>query len=419
MPMAPHDGKAGHRAAPEDARLGTSARGAEPRVPRVLIVSAGVYPPDFGGGQLRVHKTLLRLRDRFPMGVQVLALTGASTQPGWSSTDSIPVRRLRATMGPLGMAVGIGRHLLRERRRGLDVVYTLTIGRAVYLTALWARLLRIPLIAEIMNRNLEEKRTRRLMARLLTRTASLVIAISEPVAREIRRLGVDERRLWVRPNPVDLTRHNLPSPEQRRIERCGLGYEDGVVLHLVAGSISPRKNQLLAVAALERLPDHHRLLIVGPILPQNAAYARSLMARVAGSAARDRIRVDAFFTEDLHRIMQAADCLWLPSTEEGLGNVMLEALCCGVPCIINRDLGMDEHVTNGVNGWRTAPEAQDWAAAVLAIQDLTHDVDRRAAISAVARARYDAARFDAAFYEQVLKVAKLPPSTSDVTPGGV
>jgi glycosyltransferase involved in cell wall biosynthesis len=373
--------------------------------PRLLIVSAGVYPPDFGGGQLRVHKTLLRLRERYPLTARVLALTGASSQPEWSTTDGIPIRRLPARMGSLGMALAIGRHLRQERRLGVDAVYTMAIGRVVYLTAFWARLLGMPLIVEIMNRNLLEKRSRRLMAQLLTRSARLVIAISEPVAREIRSLGVPEDRLWVRPNPVDLGRHDLASAEERRHERRELGCADDVCLHVVAGSISPRKNQLLAVDAFERLPEDHRLVIVGPILPQNGSYAQKLEERVARSPARARIKLQLSFRDDLHRLLRAADCLWLPSHEEGLGNVMLEALCCGVPCIINRDLGMDEHVTNGANGWQSVAEAGAWAGAVEKVLPLIRDRDRRRTISAAARARYDAARFDQAFYERVLHMA--------------
>lgn len=375
--------------------------------PRLLIVSAGVYPPDFGGGQLRVHKTLLRLRERYPLTARVLALTGASSQPGWSATDEIPVRRLPARMGSLGMAVSIGRHLRQERRRGVDAVYTMAIGRVVYITAVWARLLGMPLIVEIMNRNLLEKRSRRLMARLLTRSARLVIAISEPVAREIRSLRVPEDRLWVRPNPVDLGRHDLAPAEERRQERRELGCADEDCLHVVAGSISPRKNQLLAVDAFERLPGDHRLVIVGPILPQNTSYARQLEERVGRSPARARIKLQLSFRDDLHRLLRAADCLWLPSHEEGLGNVMLEALCCGVPCIINRDLGMDEHVTNGINGWQSLAEPGAWAGAVEKILPLIRDLDRRRAISAAARERYDAARFDRAFYERVLLMARV------------
>lgn len=379
-----------------------------PPAPRLLLVSAGNYPPDFGGGQLRVHKTLLRMRDRHPLTVEVLALTGASTLPGRSEIDGIAVHRLPATSSTLSLALAIGRQIRDARRRGVDIVYTLAISRSVYLAALWARLLGLPLMVEIVNRSLLEKLSRRLVARLLTRSADLVVAISEPVAHEIRSFGIADAKLWVRPNPVDLELHRLPSPAERASERHRLGYPEDAIVHLVAGSISPRKNQLFAADVIERLDEHHQLLIIGPVLPQNRAYADRLTARVAASPARHRIRFIDRFDDALHRVMRAVDCLWLASKEEGLGNVMLEALCCGVPCIINRDLGMQAHVTSGENGWQAALDPTDWVQAVRMVMPLIEAPAERAAISEAARRRYDSARFDDEFHNRLLALAGHP-----------
>ena len=394
-------GRAPAAARPESATV-------RPPTVRLLLVSAGNYPPDFGGGQLRVHKTLIRMRERHPLSVEVLALTGASTRPGWSETDGIAVYRLPQTSGTFSLALAIGRQMRDARRRGVDIVYALAISRTVYLAALWARLLRLPLMVEIVNRSLHEKLSRRLVARLLTRSADLVVAISEPVAREIRAFGVADRKIWVRPNPVDLGLHRLPSVEEQARERHRLGYARDIVLHLVAGSISPRKNQLFAIDAFERLDERHRLLIIGPVLPQNRAYADRLRARVAASSARERIRLVDRFDDALHRVMYAVDCLWLASIEEGLGNVMLEALCCGVPCIVNRDLGMQAHVTSGENGWQAALDPADWCRAVRMVMPLIESPLQRASISEAARRRYDSARFDAAFHNRLLALAGHP-----------
>lgn len=374
--------------------------------PRVQLVVSGVYPPDFGGGQLRVHKTLLRMRGRYSMEVEVLALTGTSTSPEWSETDGITVRRLSACLGPLALVRAVGGHLISARRRGIELVYIIATGRLAYIAGLWAKLLGIPLMIEIMNCNLHETVARRLVARPYTRAASLAIAISEPVARELRAFGVSADRLWIRPNPVDIERHKLPSAVERSREKLRLGYADAEVLHVVAGGIEPRKNQLFAVDAVEQLGDEHRLLMVGPVLPHDVSYVGRVRSRVAASPARDRIRLVDHFTNELHRVMYAADCLWMPSLEEGLGNVMLEALCCGVPCVINQALGMDEHIQDGVNGRQAPLDPLAWAAAVETITPLIRDPNRRVAISAAARNRYDAAKFDAEFYRRVLALVR-------------
>lgn len=376
------------------------------RPPRVLLVFSGAYPPDFGGGPLRLHRTLLRMRDQFPFDIEVLAFAGESTRPGTSEVDKMPVVRLPQSFGFLALVWAVGRHMCRARRQGIEVVYVVTTGRLAYLAALFARWFRLPLIVEIISCNLHDTRARQLAAGIHTRIASLAVAISEPVARQIRAFGVDDRRIWVRPNPVDIERYRFPSPEERLQERAARGFAPDDIVHLVAGALAPRKNQLFAVEAIEQLDDAHRLWLVGPVWADDPAYADRLRERIAASPARDRIQLVDRFTDELHRVMYAADCLWMPSLEEGLGNVMLEALCCGVPCVINETLGMDEHIQDGVNGRQAPLDPEAWAAAVTSLLPTIGDPDRRRAISEAACRRYDAAAFDQEFYRRLAALAR-------------
>lgn len=375
--------------------------------PRILVVSPGVYPPDFGGGQLRVHKTLVRLRERLPLDVKVLALTGASRQPAECLIDGIAVTRFPAGLSAWSMTLAVGRQMLKARRDGVQLVYTLSVSRLVYLAAAWARVLGLPLVVEFMNRNLDANPMRRRLVRMLVGSARQVIAISQPMGDDLRALGACPAHLWVRPNPVDVQLCHVPSTQERRALRREFGCDTDAPLHLVAGTLSPRKNQIFAVAAFEALPADQRLLIVGPVLPQNEAFARSLRERIVQSKAGDRIRLIDRFVPDMPRYMQAADCLWLPSLEEGLGNVMLEALCCGVPCLVNRALGLGEHVTAGVNGWQAELDVAAWAGAATELLPIMTDFARRAAIGAEARARYDSLAFDQAFYDRMAQLAGL------------
>lgn len=71
---------------------------------RIAFISPGTYPPDFGGAQLRLHRTFLRLRRNHALRVEVLALAGESTVAGWSEVDGIPVRRLPTNPGVVSSA---------------------------------------------------------------------------------------------------------------------------------------------------------------------------------------------------------------------------------------------------------------------------------------------------------------------------
>ena len=401
----------------ENATDGAIADGAPPDrptvsslpLPRLQIVASGLYPPDFGGADLRVHKTLLRLRSIHHLPVDVLAFAGALTRPGGDLVDGIPVRRLPMKLDGLPLARAVYRQLRETKRAGATVVHIISSGRTAYIAALSAKILGFKLIVEIVNCTLHDTVSRRSIARLFLRSADLVVAISEPVARDVRALGVGEDRLWVRPNPVDISRHRLPELPERQQQRARLGIDADTVLHLVAGSIAQRKNQLFAIDVIEALAPHHSLLLIGPVLPQNAPYAQRLRERIAASPACDRIKLVDRFTDEMHRVMYAADCLWMPSLEEGLGNVMLEALCCGVPCVINETLGLDEHIQDGVNGRQAPLDPGAWAAAVTSLLPTIRDPDHRRAISEAACQRYDAAAFDQEFYRRLTALARREP----------
>ena len=53
----------------------------------------------------------------------------------------------------------------------------------------------------------------------------------------------------------------------------------------------------------------------------------------------------------LREIYRSADCLVNPSLYEGMPNVVLEAMACGLPVIASRVPGNDAVVRHGETGW--------------------------------------------------------------------
>lgn len=373
---------------------------------RIAFICPGRYPPDFGGAELRLHRTFLRLRQQHTFQVTVLAQAGESTSVGSSELDGIPVRRLSPDPGVISSFCSIGKHLVGQKRSGVNVIYTVSTGRLVYWAGIWARLLHRPLVVEFANNNVEDSPQRRLMAQMLARSAELAIAISRPVADQFRRLGVPEERIWMRPNPVDTRRFRLATSEQRTAARRRFGVGDETILHVLVGVLSERKNHIVGIEAIERLPEPHRLIIAGPPFLQEPEYAVQLARRVRSSSAGERLSLIAEFMTDVEELMHAADCLWMPSIEEGLGNVMLEALCCGVPCVISNRLGLEEHVKDGQNGFQAEPTAEGWSTAVLSIVGLLQDAEARKVISQRSCALYDSFAIDSELFRRLNSLCK-------------
>jgi teichuronic acid biosynthesis glycosyltransferase TuaC len=119
---------------------------------------------------------------------------------------------------------------------------------------------------------------------------------------------------------------------------------------LMVGNLIPSKGQeltLRAISSLGNLFPHLRCRIIGqgPDRGRLEALASKLglgqRAKFLGRQSRAAV-ADA---------MRACSVFVLPSRNEGLGCVYLEAMACGKPVIACRGQGIDEIIEHGINGW--------------------------------------------------------------------
>lgn len=159
------------------------------------------------------------------------------------------------------------------------------------------------------------------------RRCRLLLTVSESTRGDLaQRYGVDPDRVRVvepgvgEPGPA--------APEGRLAE---LGVSGRYVLHV--GRIEPRKNQLGALAAVERL-DGLTLVCAGPVIDaQMAARLReSGRALVLGRVS----------DPDRERLYRGAAALVFPSLYEGFGFPLLEAMSRGVPVVTVRASSLPE-----------------------------------------------------------------------------
>jgi glycosyltransferase involved in cell wall biosynthesis len=105
---------------------------------------------------------------------------------------------------------------------------------------------------------------------------------------------------------------------------------------VTAGVLTPRKNIEILIKSLPKIEMKNLyLLIVGDSLKEADFHYRDSLQ---GLAKRLRVDKQVVFTgwlekEDLWKIYLASDLFVLPSLNEGMPNVLLEALGCGIPCI--------------------------------------------------------------------------------------
>lgn len=205
----------------------------------------------------------------------------------------------------------------------------------------------------------------RWMMQWTARRADASIGVCAALVDVLRGWNIDQARLEVMRNGVDLQRFR-PIPKEEARQALGL---EGSPLLLSVGYLIERKGNHILVEALAKLlqtrPDA-RLVIVG-----EGPERDSLVALAARLGVQDHVRlVGAKKNEDLFRWYSAADALLLASSREGWANVLLEAMACGAPVVASRIWGTPEVVNDDRVG-RLVHEREAGAFAA-AIEDLIH-----------------------------------------------
>mgnify|MGYP006285842171 CR=1 FL=1 len=245
-----------------------------------------------------------------------------------------------------------------------------------------------------------------------------VICVSRPLADVLAEAGVERPRLHVVPNGVDTGRfRHCPQQEARaqlqdRIESLGLpacppeavakrprrrvsplarrspersDREGGSPIVLFAGNLALVKgldvllDALTALCGATRDTRHAtpgtcpRLLVLGDGPQRNrlegAARRRGISGSVTFLGSRPHAEMPLWFN--------AADCLCLPSRSEGMPNVVLEALACGLP-VVASDVGACRELLDQQPGCRlVAPDDAEGLALALC-ESMGEAVDRKA-----------------------------------------
>jgi len=230
------------------------------------------------------------------------------------------------------------------RRHRIELVHTHNRMALIY-GAPAARLARARVV-HTKHGNNPKGGTRLLAGNLAARCVDAFVAVSpETAAFARKRSEVDERRLLVIPNGIELGRFH-PAPAARDRVRRELGIAAGAWVIGTVGRVAVEKNQaLLLRAAAPLLGQNTRLVIAGdgPLLPVVSELARSL--RIADFVHLLGAR------SDVPDVLNALDTFVLSSDTEGLPLVVLEAMATGVPVLSTRVGGVPTVLDDGETGF--------------------------------------------------------------------
>lgn len=179
----------------------------------------------------------------------------------------------------------------------------------------------------------------RLQERYIYRKCSQIIALSSYTADAIsRQFRIPSEQIMTLPYLIDTERIHPPTqPSEEKVVLFAARYDD------------TRKNTAMLIQAfgsvVKQVPDA-RLLLVGTEPPSD------LMDLVASLGVSESVEFcgavpQSEMLESYHRAAVFA----IPSWQEGLGIVGLEAMACGLPVVSTRCGGPEEYVSDGVTGF--------------------------------------------------------------------
>jgi len=236
--------------------------------------------------------------------------------------------------------------------------FTLAAGAAVLGSSIHRR----PVVATIHGSDIFQAASAPiggLYTRWTLKNCRKVVAVSSVLRQSAIELGIPSSHCVVIPNSVDTDYFFVPADQLQGREQ----------IILFVGSLIKRKGVDILLKALVktlRIAPEALCVIAGEGPEQghleSLAHELGISERIQFLGMIDRTHVRIW--------MQRAKVLVLPSTEEGQGVVMLEAMACGTPVIGTSVGGIPEVLTSEV-GWLVPPTDVDALNAAL-LDALTH-----------------------------------------------
>lgn len=351
---------------------------------RVLLINYE-YPPIGGGAATASYHIARQLAS---MGHRAVVLTsGFGRKLGWEMEDGVSVfrcrtlRKKKAESSPAEMVsflfsagLLLPRMLKKTAFDAAIVFFSIPCGP---LGLLCKSMARVPYVVSLRGAdvpgNEPSLNTMHLLLqplrRAILRNSLAIVANSNGLKTLSERK--DPFAVEVIPNGVD-TNHFFPSSIRK----------GPVARFLFAGRFREQKNLFFLLEQMDLLASNTgsgfevHLVGDGPLKEDLITYGRSL-------AIRDRIHWHPWCDRDrLRDYFHLADCFVLPSLYEGMPNVVLEAMACGLPVIASRVIGNNELIEDGTTGFlfslKDPRELQQALSAVLERRESAVEMGKRA-----------------------------------------
>lgn len=185
------------------------------------------------------------------------------------------------------------------------------------------------------------------------------IANSESIVNMLLEIGVDEDRIFRIPNHANTVEFHPVDEAKKKKIRKNLGMADRFTVGFVGGLSGRKRPFELAKACSNLIKSGVPLNVVflGP--DREGGHCKT---KIEEFITHEGVEDNFYFTDFSSSpsiYFQCTDVYALPSKAEGMAGALLEAMACGLPCIVTPISGSKDLVKEGYNGLYTNGQIDD------------------------------------------------------------
>lgn len=211
---------------------------------------------------------------------------------------------------------------------------------------------------------------------------SRVVVLSEAARKHYGDQGVPHEKMEVVYNGISLDEF-----DRKKLEG-GDGIPAGRSVVALTGLLVPRKRQMVAIRAVQRLVDEFPDILL--VLYGDGPDRGAIEDYVEKNGLTNHVKVHGW-TDNVAGHLANAKIGLMVSEREGMPNVVMEYMAASVPVVATNLSGIDEMVVEGVNGFIV--EVDDVASLAGRLAALVRDEESRQTVGRNGRAMLESGKF--------------------------
>lgn len=325
-----------------------------------VLMITGVYFPEFNGAVRQCGQLISELSHTVKF--EVLCATNQKNEIGEKFRDRVLITKVfmnRISFFQYFFNLLNFYRILFLKLKFFDIVHIHGFSWRNAGVILIAVLLRKKIILKMTSFGQDDPESIKKKSRILWYIFNLCdffIGISPVFSESCSNSGISKDKYRLIPNGVSLNIFRPISLERKIKFKENFGYKQHDKIILFVGHFSPEKNPLFVYESwikFYEINNNAKLIFIG-INSDHFEVDDSIFIKINDDLAKRGLSDHVKFiqkTDFVQDYMQFADVFFMASEREGLPNVLLEAMACGLPCIVKIIPGItDWIVQDGQSG---------------------------------------------------------------------